>query len=298
MIDVLVVGGIFREILNGDTKPKKRYGGSGLTASIAAARFEARVALASYVGDEDAATVRAELRAAHVDDRPLITVPGASGIFVFPTHENSDHPWPMYRPAEAVPNAPPPSLPPAKIVVTFGIPDFDPIASGWLAGLGSDAILVWDRQGWLSRARNADFVLALAPSRKIYLANEAEAMEEAGANTFDEVLATQPPPSFADAVIKRGVRGVVVVERSNQGVSICGVDSFPVQVESTIGGGDVFAGALAARLSKGDSIVDAATWGCAASSIALESGTNLLDENALPRAKLLFLSRTSRGSCS
>ncbi|MCL4553510.1 MAG: hypothetical protein M1305_08225, partial [Candidatus Marsarchaeota archaeon] len=67
MIDVLIVGGIFREILNGDTNATTRYGGSGLTASVAAARFGASVALASYVGSEDESAVRAELRAACVD---------------------------------------------------------------------------------------------------------------------------------------------------------------------------------------------------------------------------------------
>ena len=52
-MDVLVVGGVFREVLKADTAPRLRYGGSGLTASVAAARFGARVALASYVGSED-----------------------------------------------------------------------------------------------------------------------------------------------------------------------------------------------------------------------------------------------------
>ena len=58
-MDVLVVGGIFREVFDADTKPSMRYGGSGLTASVAAARFGVETALASYVGTDD------ERRGAH-----------------------------------------------------------------------------------------------------------------------------------------------------------------------------------------------------------------------------------------
>ncbi|MDO8473502.1 MAG: carbohydrate kinase family protein [Dehalococcoidia bacterium] len=292
MIDVLIVGGIFREILDGDSKPRRRYGGSGLTASIAASRFGARVALASYVGEEDAAGVRAELLAARVNDVHVVTVSGASGTFVFPTCENPERPWPMYRPAEAVPSALSQSLPVANIVVLFGIPDFDPVTFGWVTDLGPDVTLIWDRQGWLSRARNTEGVLGLAPSRKIYLANEKEAMEDASASTLDEVLAFQPPSGFVAAVVKRGVRGVVVIERSEGGTCTNIVDSFPVQTESTIGAGDVFAGAFAARLSRGDSPRNAARWGCAASAVALAAGSNLLDDNALPEAESLMLSNT------
>ncbi|MCL4553509.1 MAG: PfkB family carbohydrate kinase, partial [Candidatus Marsarchaeota archaeon] len=217
-------------------------------------------------------------------------VAGASGIFVFPAHQNSERPWPMYRPAEAVPTTLPGSVPAARVVVAFGIPDFDPVSSGWLSGLRSDVVLVWDRQGWLSRARDSAAARALAPAMKIYVANEQEALEEARASTIREVL-LQPPPGFRVSLIKRGIRGVTVVERTKQGI-LCNVgEAFPVETESTIGSGDVFLGAFAARLSIGDSCVDAATWGCAASAIALKVGTNLLDDKALSSAQLLISNR-------
>ena len=131
-MDVLVIGGIFREILDGDTDPRRRYGGSGLTASVAAARFGARVALASYVGAEDEETVRSELQLAGVDHSAVLSVVGASGTFVFPTLDDPKRPWPMYRPAEAFPKELP-QIPEADIVVVFGIPDCDPVALGWLS---------------------------------------------------------------------------------------------------------------------------------------------------------------------
>lgn len=280
VLDVLVIGGIFREVLDADSKPRRRYGGSGFTAAIAAARLGARVALASYVGQEDEEAVRGELRVAGVDDHAVITVTGASGTFVFPTVEDSDRPWPMYRPAESVPAERPQELPPALVVVAFGIPDYDPVAAGWLNALGRDVTLIWDRQGWLSRARDSRAILALRPARKLYLANETEAVEDAGTDGMDELLAVQPPAGFEVAVIKRGVNGVLVFERSNAGIQMNAVRSFPVAAASTVGTGDVFAGAFAARLARGDSPTEAARWGCAAAAVALESGTNVLNRDA------------------
>lgn len=290
MIDVLVVGGIFREILEGDTTSRKRFGGSGLTGAVAAARLGASVALAGYVGDDDELAVRDELRLAGVDDTALVTVPGACGTFVFPPHGDRTRPWPMYRPAEAVPEAPPPHLPTAAIVVAFGIPDFDAIAEGWLAPLSADVTLIWDRQGWLSRARDSAAALALPPAKKIYLANEYEAAEDAQVATTDDAVAAQPPRGFDIAVIKRGIDGVIVVQRSVEGTRTTAVPAFPVAEASAIGSGDVFAGAFAARLARGDSPNEAARWGCAAAAIALESDTNLLDDAVDVAVSRLFSS--------
>lgn len=287
MIDVLIVGGIYREVLDGDTKPKPRYGGSGLTASVAAARFGAEVALAGFVGSEDEVGVRAELRVAGVDDSSVITVPGASGTFVFPTRQDGKHPWPMYRPAEAVPYSVPSAIPKAHVVVVFGLPDFDAIAAGWLAGLGPGATLLWDRQGWLSRAKDSTGAITLSPKRKVYLANSNEAIEDAGVEVEGDAFAAQPPTGFQASVIKRGIHGVVIIERTRSGISRTDVQSFPVKVHSAIGSGDVFAGVLSARLSQGDEIPTSVRWGCAGAAISLASGSNLLGEDAFVRAESL-----------
>jgi sugar/nucleoside kinase (ribokinase family) len=287
MIDVLIVGGIHREVLDGDTEPKPRFGGSGLTASVAAARFGAKVALAGFVGSEDEIGVRAELRVAGVDDSAVITVPGASGTFVFPARQDSEHPWPMYRPAEAVPHSVPSAIPKSRVVVVFGLPDFDAIAAGWLTGLGSDTTLLWDRQGWLSRARDSTSAITLTPERKVYLANSNEAIEDAGVELEGDALAVQPPTGFQASVIKRGIHGVVVIERTRSGVSRTDVQSFPVRAHSTIGSGDVFAGVLGARLSQGDQLPVSVRWGCAGAAVSLASGSNLLGEDAFVRAESL-----------
>ena len=84
----LVIGGIFRKVPDADTIPRRRYGGSGLTSSVAAARFRARVGLASYVGTDDDQAVRAELEVAGVNDHAVLSVSGACGTFVYPTNES------------------------------------------------------------------------------------------------------------------------------------------------------------------------------------------------------------------
>ena len=286
-MDVLIIGGIFREVLDADTAPRRRYGGSGLTSSIAAARFGAQVALASYVGTEDERAVRAELEVAGVDDRAVLAVDGACGTFVFPTYQDQTRLGPMYRPAESLPDKLP-EIPAAHIVVAFGIPDFDPIATGWLKGLVEHSTVIWDKQGWLSRPRDASEILRLNAFRSIYVANEDEAIEDARAGSFDEALDRQPPHGFDIAVVKRGETGVVVIEKSLSVISSTAVPSFPVHTASTVGSGDIFAGVFGARLALGDPVIGAARWGCAAASVSLTAGQNLLSAEAYMQASELI----------
>lgn len=286
-MDVLVIGGIFREVLDGDTDPRRRYGGSGLVASVAAARFGARVALASYVGAEDEEAVRSELQLAGVDHSAVLSVVGASGTFVFPALDDPKRPWPMYRPAEAFPEDFP-QVPEADVVVVFGIPDFDPVALGWLSPEANYETVIWDRQGWLSRARDASAVIGLKARRRIYMANELEAIEDACASSFQDALAEQPPRGFDAAVVKRGAIGVTVIEAEG-GIAIqTTIPAFPVRTSSYIGSGDIFAGVFAARLAAGEPIDASANWGCAAAAVSLTGGQNLLTANVWSRASELI----------
>lgn len=292
-MDVLVVGGIFREVFDADTKPSMRYGGSGLTASVAAARFGVETALASYVGTDDEGAVRTILGEAGVDGGTVIPVNGMCGVFAYVTDQGHMQPTPMYRPAEAVPTTIP-TLPKSKVVLAFGIPDFDPLAEGWLDGLASQTTVIWDRQGWLSRARDASGVLRLSVSKRIYLANEDEAAVDARASSLDETMAAQPTNGFGVAVIKRGETGVVVAERTPKGVTLTDIPAYPVNTNCTVGTGDVFAGTLAARLALGDSVVAAARWGCVTVASALETGQNLLSAEAYLQA----VGAIEHGQCS
>ena len=279
LMDVLVIGGIFREVLNADSKPIPRYGGSGLTASVAAARFGAQVTLASYVGVEDEEAVRAELRLAGVDDSTVLSAPGASGTFLFPTHGDQNRPWPMYRPAESLPQDMPQGLS-ADIVVVFGIPDCDPVELGWLGASENYQTVIWDRQGWLSRARDASAILQIKSHRRIYIANEFETIEDARANSLSEALMNQPPSGFDVSVIKRGEAGVIAVEATKNITRHTNIPAFPVRTPSTIGSGDIFAGVFAACLMSGEPVEVAAKMGCAAVAVSLKSGHHLLNSEA------------------
>lgn len=288
-MDVLVIGGIFREVLDADTEPRRRYGGSGLTSSVAAAAFGARVALASYVGTEDEPAVRTELEVAGVDQRAVLSVDGACGTFVYPTYWGEGWLGPMYRPAEALPSRIP-EVPLAYTVLAFGIPDCDPIAIGWLDGLEGQTTLIWDRQGWLSRARDHREILRLNASRTIYVANEGEALEDGGYGTLEQMLDDQPLRGFDVAVIKRGVNGVVIIEQRLGGVSSTSVPTYPVHGVATVGSGDIFAGVFAARVTLGDPVATAAKWGCAAAAVSLRANQNLLTTEAYEQARELISS--------
>lgn len=282
-MSVLVVGGIFREVRDADSTPRPRMGGSGLTAAIVAARLGAQTKLASYVGTEDAEAVFAMLDTADVDRAAIAVLPGASGTFVFPTKESAEQPWPMYRPAEAVP-ASVPSAGGADVALVFGIPDIDAIQAGWLK-LDAAGVLVWDRQGFLSRARDWRGAAALEPRRKVYLANLGEAQEEFPASSAEETVAQLPPVGFTAAVVKRGARGCIVIESGHTDVS-----GFSVDARSTIGSGDAFAGALSAGLDAGLTLVDAARRANAAAAAFLVAGDALV-EGFVDRVEELLDSR-------
>lgn len=273
--DVLVVGGVFREVfLHPTGSPTIRYGGSGLTAAIVAAKLGSSVALASYVGRDDSEAVIGELDAVGVDARAVQIVAGASGTFLFPEQEEPSRPWPMYRPAEATPRATVSDLPHAAVVLAFGIPDFDPLAAGWLDEIGPDSYLIWDRQGWLSRIRSSAPAAALPARAKFLLLNASEAADE-----LDDWQQSTIPQGFDGMVIKQGADGVTVADGSPPQH----VAAFPTERTSTVGSGDVFAGAVASRIATGDSLLRASVWGCAAAASALDVFPEHFNNDAVAR---------------
>ena len=286
--NVTVVGGLFREIHETNERRELRYAGSGLTSAIAAARMGARVELVGFVGAEDEDAFRTILGAAGVSSDSLLVLPGASGTFVFPALEDETRPWPLYRPAESTPREII-KVAGGSVTLVFGQPDFDVVAEGWLSDLQAESTLLWDRQGWLSRARDAEQVIQLPPKRKILLANEDEALGERSKSSVAELLRSEPPVGFACSVIKHGRRGVSICIESRTPLSVA---AYPTSTRSSIGSGDMFAGILAARLASDDSIPDAARWACAGAAVGLESGTGQVPpDGALQIRKLLAQDR-------
>jgi sugar/nucleoside kinase (ribokinase family) len=220
------------------------------------------------------------LKTAGVDLSGVVVVPGASGTFVFPT--DGAKPWPMYRPAEAFPGHAPVVLD-ARVYALFGMPDCDPVALGWLEHIPEHATLVWDRQGWISRARNAQAPGRLSPHRKIYLANRDEAIAEFSTEVGNDLWDKLPPPNYQAAVIKRGKDGCTVVDEEEA----TDIRGFPVEVATTIGAGDAFAGAFAADLARGANVRRAALTGNALASVFLKAQGDPLIEGLLEEAHAL-----------
>jgi len=286
LTDVVVVGGIYREILDGDSKARRRMGGSGLVAAILASRMGASTSLASFVGEEDEVAAIATLHAGGVESAGVIVLTGASGTFVFPT--DASQPWPMYRPAESIPDRIP-AVPSARTYVLFGMPDFDPVAAGWLRDMPAESVLLWDRQGWLSRARDDSGALSLPATSKILLANDEETRAATGTLEPGELTVRLPPAGFRAAIVKRGREGCVVFERGAQTRVVSG---FPVDTRDTIGSGDAFAGGLASAMARGLELAAAAATANAVASAFLRLGADplapdlpsvanrLLDKNA------------------
>ena len=289
---IVVVGGVFREILDGDSSPRHRYGGSGLISAIAASRMGTQTTLVSFVGAEDAEAVRRLLDAGGVDSTRLMVLPGASGTFVFPTDgEGSARPWPMYRPAEATPRRVP-SIPSANVYVIFGAPGFDAIAAGWLRTINADAWVVWDRQGWLSRARDSSGAARLAAKHKVYLANAEEVCEELRVGSVDEAILRLPDLGFHGAVVKLGSRGCLVLEAA-RGWRVHAVPGHPLVATSTVGSGDVFAGAIAAELARDRTLLESATTANAVAAAYLLQEKDVLAESLSSTAEALVRASTS-----
>lgn len=278
--DVVVLGGIFREIGADPTYSRLEVAGSGLTASAISARLGARTALLASVGHEDLDAATHVLGACDVDRSWLEVTSGASGTFLYPPKADDARPWPMFRPAES---APPTDLagglPGASVYLLFGLPELDPVEEGWLDDVPYGSTVLWDRQGWLSRARDWRTVLRVPAGYRVYLANEDEAMAEFEADTMDELLNRLPPDGIDAAVVKRGSAGCVYRIRRFDGVDGEIVSGFPVQSTSTVGTGDVFAGCLAAQLAQGAGLGDAVRMANALAAAFLIEGRDVLAPN-------------------
>jgi len=266
--DVLVVGGIFREVLGRrDGNPEIRLAGSALTAAVAASRLGVSVALASFVGSEDVDSVNALLEHASVDGL-LVVLDGASGTFAY-EDAAAVQPRPLYRPAETCPTELPP-LPEARVVLVFGVPDFDPVRDQAVSrAVGRSTIFLWDRQGWLSRTRDAKAAGALEAASRVLLINSGEAIDEGILDPLTGEICL--PGGYARAVIKDGTHGVLVLETEGEYRRSL-VPVFPVNASSTVGSGDLFGGVTAACLAAGNDLVYSARLAAAATSIVLASG--------------------------
>jgi nucleoside 2-deoxyribosyltransferase/sugar/nucleoside kinase (ribokinase family) len=257
--DIVVIGGIFRELLPDGTR---RMGGSGFVAALTAQAFGADVALVSFVGEQDERGLRALARHG-IDVSAVQVLPGAAGTFSFVDERDQRAPRPVYRAADTIPAATaPPDIPSAPVVVAFGFPDFDP--REWIRkAVHPDGAVIWDYQGWLSRQIEDKFFESLPVDRRVSVANLAEAKDTAGTETAFPTLTKLPRHPFDVSLVKAGRWGTIVATKDLMHL----VGAFTTTVGSSIGSGDCFAGALGAAMAAGDEPRDAAIKAAAAASI-------------------------------
>jgi ribokinase len=289
LIDVLVVGGIYREQFL-HRHPRSRVGGSGLVAAVAAASLGASTALAAAVGADDAEESGAILRKAGVDASAVEIMAGPSAGFVIGDEGEVQAPSVQFKDADSVPvlTHDPPR---ARIVLVFGMPDLDPFASGLVARwVDPQSTLIFDRQGWLSKTKDAAAACGVVARSRIYLANVGEAAQEVGGATPQQLLQHHPLPGFEYALLKNGRWGTTLLSSQER----TAIPAFRVAAASTIGSGDVFAGALAAGLARSDDLRVAGTNAAAAAAVAISEVSPLLDSSAPVKIEAMVATGDSR----
>lgn len=270
-------GGAFDEYL----------GGKGFNQAVAAARAGARTAMIGRVGDDrhgaeflamlaeegvDAAFVQRDAGRGTGVGLPVVEPDGSNSIIIVPRANDAVTADDVLAAAEAIQRS-------RVLLVQLEVP-----LPAVLAALH------------LARSAGVVTVLNPAPSAPlpddigllvdVVVPNEVEAESLTGLPCHgDAVLGTAPKLrrqlARRGAVITLGGRGVVVVDRGDpdRGVPAEAVDEFtgwrtsvlnPLAVDTvdTVGAGDAFCGALAARLAAGDELLAAAEYANAAGALA------------------------------
>lgn len=246
---LLVCGGIFLEEITG----RRRLGGSGLTAALAAARYGAEVSLAGWVGAAEADEAFALLDGAGVERLGVQVLDGATTTYRIADPADLSRPQPRLVQG-AVPQDLLPALPSSAVVLCFGTPGFDAVRARWLDRAAEGATLLFDRQGSHSLIIGAAMAATIPAARRVLLANVYEAFTETKQGSLTGALKQLPPEGYTATVLKAGPWGVLV---RDAGAAEQPFGAHEVTVRSTIGSGDVFAGVLGARTALGESLPDA-----------------------------------------
>lgn len=301
-VDVLVVGSLHRDVVVtaprlpqlDETLPGESFrlasGGKGGNQAAAAARMGARVAMVGRVGaDGFGAELLAGLDAAGVD-RALVAIDpaAASGMSVAIVDRAGDYGAvivsganrliPAGEAAAAVRR-----LSPRVLVLQNEVPATVNRAAAEAAAARGVPV-IWNA----APARDADPALLAAVSILVVNRVEAAAMAGRPVATADDAraIAAALAGSARDAVVTLGGDGLAYADRDGTGGSL---PALPVPVVSTHGAGDMFVGALAARLAGGAAFLEALLFSSAAAALQVAS-----DER--PRLDTAAVSAAMRGS--
>ncbi|NUT33889.1 MAG: ribokinase [Hamadaea sp.] len=270
-------GGAFDEYL----------GGKGFNQAVAAARAGARTAMIGRVGDDrhgaeflgmladegvDAAFVQRDTVSGTGVGLPVVEPDGSNSIIIVPRANDAVTDDDVLAAAMTIQRS-------RVLLVQLEVPQPAVLAALHLAR--SAGVLTI-----LNPAPSAPLPEDIGLLVDVVVPNEVEAESLTGLPCHgDAVLGTAPKLrrrlARRGAVITLGGRGVVVVDRgdADRGVPADAVDEFsgwrtnvlnPLAVDTvdTVGAGDAFCGALAARLAAGDDLLRAAEYANAAGALA------------------------------
>lgn len=224
-----------------------RFGGKGGNQAVAAARMGTDVSMLGRVGADAAGRDMLEaLRAAGVDTGGVLTGQAASGISVAITLPGGGYGAVIVSGANLENDGALPALTERAVVVLQN--EVPPEANRRCAAeLRDDDLLIWNA----APAGPPD--AALEARCDLLIVNRVEAGDMSGCET---------PQAAAEALFAR-VHGDVIVTLGAEGALLrcaAGLSQHPaeaVKVVSTHGAGDMFTGALAARLAARDGVAEA-----------------------------------------
>lgn len=293
-IDVLVVGSLHRDVVvhaprlpgRDETLPGTAFrlvsGGKGGNQAVAAARMGARTAMVGRVGrDAFGRDLLAGLDAAGVD-RTLVAEDeaAASGMSVAILDPAGDYGAVIVSganlaiPPEAAADAVR-RLAPRVLVLQNEVP----AAVNRAAAAAARGLVIWNA----APARVVE--PALLDAVGLLVVNRVEAAAMAGmpvASVPDaEIAARSLAGPMHDAIVTLGGDGAVLADRSG---AIRHVPAVPTAIVSTHGAGDMFVGALAARLAAGMPLADALAFASAAAALHVggdDAGRAALDVGAV-----------------
>jgi beta-glucosidase len=230
-------------------------GGKGANQALAAARSGVRVAFAGAVGDDDAGvTIVSLLKDDGVDTSHVETVAAPTGSAFVSVDSTGMNQIVIAAGANAHVRRPE-ELPDGAVLLVQLESPVEAVRSAMLAFRGI-------------------VVLNPAPSGQAGdLIDLADVLVPNAAELADLANAERVPVSPQDALIlvrKLGYQGAVVVTLGPSGALVVDGDEAwhvaapRVDAVDTTGAGDAFCGALAARLARGESLLEGARWGVAA----------------------------------
>ncbi|WP_168220006.1 MULTISPECIES: ribokinase [unclassified Salinibacterium] len=264
-------------------------GGKGANQAVAIARLGAPVTLLSAIGDDEAGrTLRASAGVAGVDGSNLVVLPQHPSGVAFITVDDSSENMIVVSPGA---NS---GLLPAHLEAREAL--FERAA---VVGVSLEIPIETAQSACaLARWHGATVVLNASPLTEdahpllgqcdVLVVNEHECAAITGVadDDPDALAAALGGLGVRRAVVTRGARGSLVLEHlDTQQATASVVEAHAVEAVDTTGCGDAFAGALMARLARGDGLRDAAA---AASLVAAYAATREGAQASYPTAEQLW----------